>query len=491
MPGLTAARLRRLAGADYQAWVRQVARVGACAHPVRIRGAAHAVDVSTGEVLGSFSSAGQPDGTVLLPCGDRRASVCPACAETYRRDSWVLIAAGLRGAELLSDGASGRSARAVTAAGSLPSLAGHPMVFATFTAPSFGAVHRYRDGKPCRFRRRGGTCEHGEPLGCPVRHGPDDPAAGTPLCGECYAYEAAVLWNACVPKLWRASVFTVYSALARLGSALAGQRLTVRTVRKRVRLSYAKVAEWQVRGAVHLHVVARLDGVDAGDPGRVVRPPAWATAELLGDVLTVAAEESAVALPSVDPAWPVATWGERFDVQPVGGDQAGGVGAYLAKYASKAAGDTLAGLPVRRMGPLDVAVLRSGRGRVSDHGRRLALTAVDLAGHPACAGLRLAENAHQAGYRGHFMTRSRTYSSTRKALKAARRRWSLTQTRDRNGAGDPWVMAAETEGVTVVGDWRYVGTGYATLADGEIAAGLAEQWEEAAREQRETKAATA
>jgi hypothetical protein len=311
------------------------------------------------------------------------------------------------------------------------------------------------------------------------------------LCAECYAYEAAVLFNASVPELWHRTVLAAYGALARLGSALAGRRLTVRSVRKLLRISYAKVAEWQKRGTVHLHVVARVDGVDPGTPGRVVAPPEWATVELLGDVLTEAAEEASMIIPAVDPAWPRVAWGPQFDVQPITPKGARGHASYLAKYASKAAGDTLAGLPVRRMGALEVAVLRSGRGRVSDHGRRLALTAVDLAEHPGCGGLRLAENAHQAGYRGHFMTRSRRYSSTRKALREERQRWSREETIRTGSPGDPWVKAAERDDVTVVGDWTYVGSGYASLADAEIAAGLAEQWQQAATERRETGRLTA
>ena len=38
-----------------------------------------------------------PDGVIYLPCGDRRASVCPPCAETYRADTYQLIRAGLAG----------------------------------------------------------------------------------------------------------------------------------------------------------------------------------------------------------------------------------------------------------------------------------------------------------------------------------------------------------------------------------------------------------
>jgi hypothetical protein len=58
---------------------------------------------------------------IYVPCGDRRASVCPACAETYRADTYQLIRAGLVGGKGVPD-----------------TVATHPVVFATFTAPTFG-----------------------------------------------------------------------------------------------------------------------------------------------------------------------------------------------------------------------------------------------------------------------------------------------------------------------------------------------------------------
>jgi hypothetical protein len=51
----------------------------------------------------------------------RRASVCPPCAETYRADTYQLIRAGLVGGKGVPE-----------------TVTGHPCVFATFTAPSFG-----------------------------------------------------------------------------------------------------------------------------------------------------------------------------------------------------------------------------------------------------------------------------------------------------------------------------------------------------------------
>ncbi|MHB9860625.1 replication initiator [Streptomyces sp. YIM S03343] len=95
----------------------------------------------------------------------RQRTRCPACAELYRRDTFQLITAGLRGGK-----------------GTPETVAAHPRVFATFTAPGFGPVHNRRaDGRPCR---------------CSTRHDPDDTALGTPLDPDTYDYQAAVLWNA-------------------------------------------------------------------------------------------------------------------------------------------------------------------------------------------------------------------------------------------------------------------------------------------------------
>ena len=55
------------------------------------------------------------------PCGTRRESVCPACAEVYRWDAYHLIAAGLRGGKGVPD-----------------SVCQHPATFLTLTPPSFG-----------------------------------------------------------------------------------------------------------------------------------------------------------------------------------------------------------------------------------------------------------------------------------------------------------------------------------------------------------------
>lgn len=466
----------RMVRPDFPAWVRQVARTGGCSHPVRLRGAAYATDTATGEVLAAYSSADQPDNTLLVACGDRRASVCPACAESYRRDSWYLVAGGLRGGQLARER---DTSRAIAAAGHLPDLSGHPMMWATLTAPSFGVVHRA--GSWCRPRRNAGRCEHGVPLACNESHGEHDALVGSPLCVDCYDYAGAVVWNAAARELWRRTVIYTYRAAARLASGLTGDRLTTRSVRKVLRLSYVRVVEWQRRGVIHLHLAARLDGVDAGDPSRVVRPPSWADAGLLIDAFGEAVEKVSVPLPGR----PAAVWGAQIDVQEVTPEQAEQRAGYIAKYACKSAGDTLAGLPTRPLRPVDVAVLRSGRGAASDHVRHLALTALELANRREYRPLRLGVNAHQAGWGGHYLTRSRWWSSTRRELRAVRRGWAVAE---RAEDGDPWGLAVTSDRAAVVGDWAYTGSGYSP-SDAEIVENLRHEWATAREELRTGNAA--
>jgi Phage integrase family len=92
----------------------------------------------------------------------------------YRADTYQLIRAGLAGGKGVPE-----------------SVAGHPCVFATFTAPSFGPVHARiisPDGQVqrCRPRRKHAICPHGRSLSCPHRHRQADACLGQPLCPDCY-----------------------------------------------------------------------------------------------------------------------------------------------------------------------------------------------------------------------------------------------------------------------------------------------------------------
>ena len=141
-------------------------------------------------------------------------------------------------------------------------------MFATLTAPSFGPVHSRRmRGKtvlPCRPRRDANArrCPHGRDISCPTRHVETDPRLGQPMCGDCYDYDAAVLFNAYAADLWRRFVTYLPRQLARrLG-------ITQKRLRALVRIRFVKVAEYQARGVVHFHAVIRLDA-----PGEDYQPP--------------------------------------------------------------------------------------------------------------------------------------------------------------------------------------------------------------------------
>ena len=169
----------------------QAARVGHCAHPIRLTGQQHTVRAATGSILSTFASASLPDKVLYVRCNNRRASCCPSCSRTYQGDTWHLLKAGAAGGDK----------------GVPESVASHPMVFATLTAPSFGPVHAAK--KPgsrtqrCRPRTRGEVCWHGKSLSCMEIHAEHDLLAGQPFCADCYDYDAHVIWQWWAPELWR------------------------------------------------------------------------------------------------------------------------------------------------------------------------------------------------------------------------------------------------------------------------------------------------
>ncbi|MUN42577.1 replication initiator [Actinomadura litoris] len=440
----------------WRAWQRQVAHAGHCQRPVRVAGGVAAADAVTGEVRAEWSSADAPDGSLLLACGDRRSAVCPSCAEVYRRDTWQLVAAGLRG----------RAPRLPDGMDAVPvSVSDHPAALVTLTAPSFGAVHRAvaGEGEVCRKRVGPPVCKHGVRRWCAARHVPGDRLVGRALCVECYAYEDQVLFNAMVPELWRRTLIYTYRALARVAGERVGMPITVRAVRGLVRVSYVKVAEFQSRGAVHLHAVVRLDGVVGGERSAVVAPPSWADAAALEWAVREAAAKVRVPVP-IEGKWAV-RWGPEMDVATI--SDPGRTAAYLAKYATKSAGDTFAGLPVRRVGAREVG--RVLRKVANPHVGLLVLACFRLSRREEAGPLRLAENVHSLGYRGHFATKSRWYSVTRRTLGEVRRAWRVRARPE----GDPWVAGAGDPGTVLVAAWRYVGSGWASLGDAVLAETLA------------------
>src|SRR5215217_4941058 len=299
LPEVIAEAIAR-AGPSYDRWMEQVAQTGYCAHPVRLRGQVDQADQQTGEVRRVYSTDREPDATLLKGCGNRRVSVCPSCSATYQADQFQLLTAGLRGGKGVPE-----------------TVAGHPRLFVTFTAPSFGRVHsRNAQGRlvfPCHPYRQAQRCPHGRRAGCWQRHDEDDPRLGEPLCTRCYQAGAQVLWNALAGRLWSRTTIYVYRALAQLAG------VTEAELRRAVRISFAKVAEYQRRGAVHFHAVIRLDAATGcGCPACVAPPPAGFTADLLEAAVRQTAATVAVACPAVEDDLGVtliARWGEQLDVR--------------------------------------------------------------------------------------------------------------------------------------------------------------------------------
>jgi hypothetical protein len=326
-------------------------------------------------------------------------------------------------------------------------VASHPCVFTTLTAPSFGPVHarREKDGRilRCRPRRRSQACPHRIALSCQKRHSRDDPLLGEPLCPDCYDYTGAVLFNACAPELWRRFTITLRRSLAR-HAGMTGKMLAAQ-----LRVSYAKVAEYQRRGVVHFHAIIRLDG----HAGPTTAPPAWATLDLLTAAIGQAAKAVHLDLPAA-PGLPARTihWGREHDTRPVAatGDLTDTkVAGYVAKYATKAAECT--GTLDRRITPAD----RLADLPIREHAHRLIAECVRLGRLPALEDLRLTAWAHMLGFRGHFSTKSRAYSTTLSTLRADR-----TQHQRETGATESLWPTPDDDTTLVLARWHFAGQGH-------------------------------
>ncbi|MFF2366287.1 replication initiator protein RepSA [Streptomyces sp. NPDC058122] len=408
----------RVAGAqDFDRWQEQIRRTGGCSDPIRLSGTTKTIDPATKTVLHAYTTEHEPGGMLRIACGNRRASRCPACAWTYAGDTYHLIRAGLTGDP---------------DKGTPHTVREHPRVFATLTAPSFGPVHNRPGDRPCR---------------CGTPHAEDAPELGTPLDPDTYDYAGAVLWNNHASDLWR--YFSIY--LRREIAARAG--LTQKGAREQSRVSFGKVAEYQKRGAVHFHAVIRFDGPEGPD----TPPPHWATLGLLTDAIGAAAARVTVDVAaSGDEPSRTLRWGTQLDVQPINAFGDGeeiteqAVASYVAKYATKAAEST--GAVDRRIGNKEALVLLD----VPDHPRRLMEACLDL--HPLYPDRKLRDWAHMLGFRGHFSTKSRCYSTTLGALRQVRADYRAAQQRAALGLPDPDDNPEAT--TLVLAHWTYVGHGH-------------------------------
>ena len=436
--------------------------IGGCAEPIHLWGESRTIHAATGELLSQ-----RAPGRLLVACGNRRQTRCLSCSETYRADTFQLIKAGLAGGKSVPE-----------------AVAQHAKVFATFTAPSFGAVHhRVADGNG-KVKR----CHPHGPARCRRRHRPDDTELGQPLDPERYDYTAAVMWNALATRLWARTVQLVNRHTARLLGV--SQRDWPTTGR----VSVAKVAEYQTRGVVHFHAIFRLDGPEPADPA-----PAGADTDVLCEAIRHAAGHASIDPPdcaALDGLGPI-VWGEQLDLRLIRPDPTGQrltdgqVAGYVAKYACKGAEASgtidrpLACRLCRGKGQImaggKTATCEQCRGggrrqhgydvRVSSHAQRMIDTCWNLGGLLELEHLCLRPWTHMLGFRGHFATKSRRYSTTLGCLRAAREDWRHRRTlhshrldpvtpvrRVRTDELDAFTV--EDDLVLVVGNWNYTGRGY-------------------------------
>jgi len=188
------------------------------------------------------------------------------------------------------------------------------------------------------------------------------------------------------------------------------------------------------------------------------------------------------------------TWGRQLDVRPISATDFNTeaasalsdvtVARYVAKYATKAAeaaGLDLSPIACRHCAGLGFVVLdvesedgttstreltcgdcrgygtrvNLDRFDLSPHARRLIQTCWRLGGMPELADLKLRKWAHMLGFRGHFSTKSRTYSTTLGALRAERADYQAAQRAD-----VPDLDLYDESTILVVNDWSFVGRGH-------------------------------
>lgn len=342
---------------------------------------------------------------VLMRCGTRLRRQCPPCAALYRGDLRAVLFEGLRAAV----------------------DAGETLVLLTLTAPSFGRVHRVSKSELWRPGGSGSwTCP------CGITHGPTDAVGGTPVEADRYDYLGQVRWNYHAGALWSRTADEVGR---RTGLTRIDSRGEVRPSRP----LYAGVAEWQARGAIHLHVVLRFPfgtelGVYSDRQGRpraaVVEDAAHAVGAYTGPRRT--GDRLA--------------WGKQVRADVIRSERGAFRSAgYLAKVVGYAAKD---------VGADALGVEKSdGMGQIARTGHHARLrAAADLYGmrlRKDGAGAESVRRMSRAwGWRGNISRRARSWSELSLTVARARRAAFIAEQRGHSDGSESsiwWLPGAWTE----------------------------------------------
>ena len=206
----------------------------------------------------------------------------------------------------------------------------------------------------------------------------------------------------------------------------------------------------------------------------------------LGAAIRRAAQVAVLHIARPDGAPLTLRWGTQLDLRPVTPAAARqledadtgeltdtALAGYIAKYATKGTG-IHGGVdrPIRDIAHVEHLQMPA-------HHRRLITTCWELGGREEYEGLHLRKWAHMLGFRGHFLTKSRRYSTTFTTLRGQRRshrlRTDLAQlSRDTDDSHpDTDCPVIEMADVTVINDWWPVHFGHRDSAERELAAAIA------------------
>jgi hypothetical protein len=183
--------------------------------------------------------------------------------------------------------------------------------------------------------------------------------------------------------------------------------------------------------------------------------------------------------PARPKGWDI-TWGTQIDprvVRLTGDGQITdvAVASYLAKYATKST-EPVGVLPAK-ITPANAPAYANP----ATHQGRLIAACLKLGSHPHDDFKALRRWAHMLGYRGHFATKSRRYSTTMRALRATRRDWKRRQ--------HPYPQHHGDKTVITLTDLHWAGHGWRTTGDALLARSAAARAREHRRVAREEAAA--
>lgn len=350
-----------------------------------------------------LQEAGAPqDGrAIYVRCGSRRENKCAACAEQYRRDAVTLIEMGVPKRR----------------------RKGYHLLFVTLTAPGaefFGSANHRRPGQ------KTGTCK------CGVVHLQDDPLIGAPIDFDKFDYEKAAAWNSALPELWR-----------RFLIALEREMPTQR-------IEYVKVAEVQRRGLFHLHVILRVEitkehqhALERSEVSKAIKIAA-ATPDFDGNKF---GRQVDVAFANQRP--PQRRKGESENDYKKRVNRAktrNTFARYLAKYATKGTDHATRKGVVGKYVIAHHAKLRSASRekalrlrdeRLQAYALRTDINPFVYSPQERAIISRAEATINDFGFAGQFLTKSRNYSTTFKAIRARQRTHAISTTSEDK---TKWVM---------------------------------------------------